>query len=133
MAATVGILVTLAIAVVAVQVYHTALLRAKFTAVVKATDDFKKAIELCAKLEPCAAAGALSGYKDGMLGIPYSRSGTYLASVQVASHGAITATATSVEGLAGETYVLTPSHLKGAPIVWAVSGTCKTRPAGAIC
>ena len=132
-AASFGIVLVMAIAVVAVQKYQTTQLRTKFAAVVKATEDFKMAIELCAKFGPCAKSGALSGLEDGTLGIPYSRSGTYLASVRVASNGTITATATKAEGLGGETYVLTPSYVKGAPLTWAVSGTCKTRAAGAIC
>jgi len=132
-AVTLGILVAMAIAVVVITRHRQAQLRAKFATVMVATENFKTAIELCAKFGPCAASGALSGLEDGTLGIPYSRSGTYLASVRVASNGTITATATEVEGLAGETYVLTPSYVKGAPITWAVSGTCKTRPAGAIC
>ena len=131
--ASFGILVAVVIAVVIIPRYQTAQLRTKFTAVVKATEDFKMAIEQCAKFGPCGAWGSLSGLRDGALGIPHSRSGTYLASVRVYSNGTIIATATNVEGLAGETYVLTPNFVKGAPITWAVSGTCKTRPAGAIC
>jgi len=137
MAVTLGILVAMAVvaavAMVAGHKYQIAQLRSKFTAVVKATDDFKTAIELCAKFGPCTKSGILSGLEDGTMGIPHSRSSTYLASVRVASNGTITATATQVEGLAGETYVLTPSYVKGSPMTWVAGGTCKTRAGGAIC
>jgi len=113
--------------------YQSLRLRTKFSAVVSAAESFKTAIELCAKFGPCAASGALSGLEEGTLGIPHASSGTYLASVRVASNGTITATATKAEGLAGETYVLTPRYVKGEALTWAVSGTCKTRPEGAIC
>lgn len=132
-AVTLGILVAMAIAVVVITKHRQVQLKAKFATVVAATENFKTAIDLCAKFGPCAASGTLSGMEDGTLGIPYSRSDTYLASVRVASNGTITATATKVEGLAGETYVLTPNYVKGAPITWAISGTCKTRPDGAVC
>lgn len=132
-AVTLGILVAMAIAVVVITKHRHAQLKARFATVMAATENFKTAIELCAKFGPCAASGALSGLEDGTLGIPYSRSDTYLASVRVSSNGTITATATNAEGLASETYVLTASYVKGAPITWAVSGTCKTRPTGAIC
>src|SRR5512140_100356 len=75
-------------AVAAVTVmYQNSQLRSKFGAVVSATEPFKKAIELCARFGPCAASGTLSGLGEGILGIPYSSSGTYLASVRVASNG----------------------------------------------
>ena len=41
--------------------------------------------------------------------------------------------ATEAESLAGETYVLTPSYVTGAPLTWAVCGSCKTLASGAIC
>lgn len=132
-AAALGISVVIVVTVVAMSRHRNAQLQARFATVMTATENFKMAIELCAKFGPCAKSGALSGLEDGTLGIPYSHSDTYLASVRVAANGTITATATNAEGLAGETYVLTPSYVKGAPITWAVSGTCKTRPAGAIC
>lgn len=131
--ATFGILVAIAMAVVVIPRYQSVQLRIKFAAVVSATESFKTAIELCAKFGPCAASGALSGLAEGTLGIPDSSSSTYLASVRVASNGTITATATRVEGLVGETYVLTPRYVKGAALTWAVSGSCRTRPYGAIC
>lgn len=130
--ASLGILAGVAVAVGMIR-YQNAQLRAKFATVVSATEPFKTAIELCAKFGPCAASGVLSGLEEGTLGIPYSRSGAYLASVRVTSNGTITATAIKGEGLAGETYVLAPNYVKGAPLAWTVSGTCKTRFVGAIC
>ena len=133
MIASFGILTAVMVGMVVIPMYQSAQLRPKFAAVINATEPYKATIEICARFGPCAKSGALSGLQEGTLGIPDTTSGPYLASVRVASNGTITATATKVEGLAGETYVLTPTFTKNAPITWAVSGTCKTRPGWAIC
>lgn len=120
-------------ALVGAPAYREYQIKKNFSTVIAATSRYQLAIELCAKFAECASSGSLSGLAEGTLGIPDSTSGPYLASVWVGPTGIITATATKADGLAGETYVLTPTYVKGAPIAWAVSGTCKTRPTGAIC
>ncbi len=130
--ASVALIAALAI-IAAMRVYQARALKQKFAEVINATGRYKTAIEICARFGRCAASGALAGLAEGTLGIPDTASGTYLARVAVASNGTITASANSKEGLAGETYVLTPRYVKGAPLVWAESGTCKTRAGGAIC
>jgi Tfp pilus assembly major pilin PilA len=133
MVASLGLLAAVLASTVILPMYRASQLKPKFAAVVNATEPYKTTIEICARYGPCATSGALSGLQEGTLGIPDTTSGTYLASVRVASNGTITATATRVEGLAGETYVLTPTFTRNAPITWTVSGTCKTRPGWAIC
>ena len=121
------------LAAVAIPSYQNYTLKAKFTEVVNAVSPYKTAIELCVQDGSCIAAGAYNTVQ-GSTGIPPTVATTYVASVTVAATGVITALATSAGGLAGETFILTPSaYVAGSPIQWTVSGTCKTRPSGAIC
>jgi len=108
-------------------------IRPKFSEVMVTMAPYKAAIENCAKAGTCVVDGALAGLGVGKLGVPPSIATTYLARVAVSPNGVITATASSAGGLAGETFVLTPTLAKNAQINWVVSGTCKTREAGAIC
>ena len=122
------------LAAVAIPSYQNYTLKAKFTEVVNVIGPYKTAVELCAQDGTCVASStALGSLAVGSLGVPASTTTTYTASVAVASTGTITATATSAGGLAGETYILTPTYATGSPITWAASGTCKSRGAGAIC
>jgi len=120
------------LAAVAIPSYQNYTLKAKFTEVVNAVAPYKTSIEICAQDGSCIVGGALSTAL-GSTGIPATTTTTYLASVALSSAGVITATATSAGGLSAETFVLTPTYTAGSPIIWAVSGTCKTRAAGAIC
>lgn len=126
--AVVGIL-----AAAAFPVYKTYTIRPKFSEVVQTLAPYRAAIETCAKDGSCVVAGALSGLGVGKLGVPPSISTTYLARVTVSPNGVITAVAGNAGGLAGETFILTPTLSKTAEITWAISGTCKTRASGAIC
>ncbi|MFA7269406.1 MAG: pilin [Sterolibacterium sp.] len=114
-------------------VYKTYTIRPKFADVMKVLAPYKAAIETCAKIGSCVVDGKLAGLGVGTQGVPPSISTTYLARVTVSPNGVITATANKVEGLAGETFILTPTLSNNAQITWTVSGTCKTREAGAIC
>lgn len=123
-------------AVIIKPMYETHLLKEKFAEVVKATEHYKLAIEICAKFGECATYGKLAGMQEGTLGIPDTISTAYIDRISVADNGTITTKTTRAEGLTGETYVLTPHYVKdvkGVTINWTVSGSCKTRPAGAIC
>lgn len=113
--------------------YKTHTIRPKFGEVMRTIAPYKAAIEACAKDGSCVLAGSLAGLGVGILGVPPSISTTYLARVEVSPNGIITATASNAGGLAGETFVLTPTLSAGAQITWSISGTCKTRDAGAIC
>ena len=113
--------------------YKNYTIRPKFAELPVILAPYKAAIEACAKNGSCVVDGALTGLGVGKLGVPPSISTTYMAKVAVSPNGVITATASNAGGLAGETFVLTPTLSKDGQIAWAVSGTCKTREAGAIC
>lgn len=113
--------------------YKNYTIRPKFSEVMVTIAPYKAAIETCAKNGTCVVDGSLSGLGVGKLGLPPAFSTTYMARVAVSPNGVITAIASNKGGLAGETFILTPSLSKNAQITWAVSGTCKTREAGAIC
>lgn len=113
--------------------YKTYTIRPKFAELPLILAPYKAAIEHCAKAGTCVVDGALAGLGVGKLGVPPSVATTYMARVAVSANGVITATASNYGGLAGETFVLTPTLAKGGQITWVVSGTCKTREAGAIC
>jgi len=113
--------------------YQNYTVRPKFAELPVILVPYKAAIERCAKDGSCVVDGALAGLGAGKLGVPPSISTTYMARVAVSPNGVITATASRYGGLAGETFVLTPTLAKNGQITWAVSGTCKTREAGAIC
>lgn len=126
--ATLGVL-----AVVSFPYYKTHTVKPKFAEVMQTLAPYKAAIETCAKDGSCVVDGALAGLGVGILGVPPSISTTYMAGVAISPKGVITATASNAGGLAGETFVLTPTLSNTSQITWAVSGTCKIREAGAIC
>ncbi|MFA7269322.1 MAG: pilin [Sterolibacterium sp.] len=121
------------LAAVAIPSYQNYTLKAKYTEVVNAASPYKTAIELCAQDGSCVVGGALAGISLGSGGVPATMATTYVASVGVSATGVITVIATNAGGLAGETFILTPTFAVGSPITWAATGTCKTRAAGAIC
>ncbi len=115
------------LAAVAIPAYQNYTLKAKFTEVTLGTAAAKTAVELCAQDQ-----GALTNCTAGSNGIPADQGASgYISSVATAA-GVITATAVSTQGLAGETYVMTPT-LSSGKVTWAITGTCKTRSAGPIC
>jgi len=113
--------------------YQNHTVRPKFAELPVILAPYKAAIENCAKAGSCVVDGTLAGLGVGKLGVPPSIATTYMARVAVSPNGVITATASNFGGLAGETFVLTPTVAKGGQITWVVSGSCKTREAGAIC
>jgi type IV pilus assembly protein PilA len=118
---------------VAINAYQDHLRKTRFSEVVNALAPYKDAVEYCAKDGSCLLGGTLSGLGVGKSGVPPSISTTYMARVAVATDGTITATASKAGGLDGETFVLTPTYVKGSRMTWTVSGTCKTRAGGPIC
>ena len=116
------------LAAVALPAYQTYSKKAKFSEVVVSTSGLKTQVELCvADLgAPTLCSTATNGI-DADATAPTPR----IATVKTVG-GQITATAVGtaaapVNGLSGETYILTPSAT--APVVWTVTGTCKTSPA----
>jgi len=85
----------------------------------------------------CFNAGTIQNVAFGYQGlIPAApNASTFLGGVTVSGAGVITATATSNQGLAAETYILTPTADAQGKVTWAVdaTSTCRTRAAGAIC
>ena len=117
------------LAAVAIPSYQNYTLKAKFTEVTLGTAGTKTAIEVCAQEQ----GGLTNCETPGSNGIPANVTASgYIASVNTSAGAIITATAVATGGLAGETYILTPTFANGK-VTWAVTGTCKTRTAGAIC
>lgn len=118
------------LAAIAVPQYQQFQRKARFTEVVSATGAFKSAVELCIQNnnnEPdkCDAGATGDGWS-----IPSKVTSAdvkvHVASVDVAK-GVITATASSTDGLAGETLILTPdSKTDTTKIFWKKTGTCTT-------
>ncbi len=124
------------LAAVAVPAYQNYTLKARFTEVVNATGGVKTGVEICVQEGNCFnGAGAPVNVAWLAFGsIPAQPIATNLvASVAVTAAGVITATATANQGLAGETYTLTPTADAQGRVTWVVAGTCLTRAAGAIC
>ncbi len=113
------------LAAIAIPAYQDYLKNAKFTEVVQATQALKTAVEVCAQDQ-----GAVTNCTAGSNGIPANLTAPskYVASVATAA-GIITATAVgasgaAVQGLYGETIVLSPTYNAATGVNWAVTGTC---------
>ncbi len=110
------------LASVALPAYQTYTKKAKFTEVVLATNGAKVAVEICAQdqaVSPIVACGA------GQNGVPANVAVAtgFVATVATVANGTITATAINTNGLAGETYTLTPALATGQ-VTWTKGGTC---------
>jgi type IV pilus assembly protein PilA len=119
------------LAAIAIPSYQNYTKKAKFTEVIQGTAPYKLAVEECVADASCVSGSAIAGITAGSNGFPVTASVTsdYMASVAVAGGGAITATAVTAGGLAGETYVITPALGTGAggantSVSWTASGTC---------
>jgi len=116
------------LAAVALPAYQDYTLKAKFTEVVISTAAAKTAVELCAQDQD-----TVTGCTGGAFGVPADIAATSgnLASIATLN-GVITATAvgvtaTPVNGMKGQTYILTPTlNATTKKVAWAVSGTCST-------
>ncbi len=109
------------LAAVALPAYQTYTAKSKFSEVVNATAALKTAVELCA-----LDKAGVTGCSDGATGPGYSIAAlaTYGKVDSVTTtNGVITAKAITGQGLAGETYILTPTFASGQT-KWAVSGSC---------
>ena len=122
------------LAAVAIPAYSNYTAKAHFAEVVSMTSAIKTAVEACVADGSCTIATAALG----TFGIPAAPTATAnMASIGMAA-GVITGTAVgaagaAVNGLQGETYILTPTLAADGSVHWAATGTCKSRAAGAIC
>ncbi|WP_421194295.1 type IVa pilus major pilin TapA [Aeromonas enteropelogenes] len=124
------------LAAIALPAYQTYTKKAKFTEVVSAVGPFKTAIEICAQTT-AAADGTLSTCDAGTNGVPpaVSVANGNVAKVEVdAANNSITATAvgtsaTPVNGLSGENYILVPTVASGK-VNWAASSASTCTGAG---
>ena len=114
------------LAAVALPAYQDYTKRAKFSEVVIGTSGIKTAVELCAQDQN----GVMTNCDGGATGPGWSIVNvdeTGIATSNVATitttDGVITATAKNANGLAGETYILTPAWANGK-VTWTKSGTC---------
>lgn len=125
------------LAAVAVPAYQNYTLKAKYTEVINATASIKTGIEICVQDGRCWNNGAIANVAFGAFGIiPVAPiASRYLNAVAVDATGNITATATAVEGLNSETYILNAAPDAQGKITWTVNAAsgCRTRAAGSIC
>jgi len=128
------------LAAVAVPAYQQYTLKARFTEVVNGAGPFKAGLETCVQSGACIAAGVLAVPATGAprqpTDVPNDIAGLEtgsLASVSVDAAGVILATARTINGLAGETYTLTPALTAQGGLTWLAGGTCRTRAGGPIC
>lgn len=116
------------LAAVALPAYQNYTLKARFSEVVVSTSAMKIGVETCVQDGSCVTNGVIAGIVAGSGDIPGLPAGTnVLASVAIADNGTITATATSNNGLTGQTYILVPAISNGAVTWTANTGTCFTQ------
>jgi type IV pilus assembly protein PilA len=115
------------LAAIALPQYQSYTNKAKFSEVLSLTSGHKLAIEICAQTE-----GTLANCAPSSNGVPadLSTTGRLASLAWVQGTGVLTATAvgsstTSVDGLEGETYILTGTYADGK-VTWVESGTCQT-------
>lgn len=120
--AIIGILASLAI-----PIYTNYSNKTKFSELIQATAPLKLAVELCANEQ-----GELTACGNGKNGVPDSFVATspdrgYVASIQVADNGVITATSQRIKINEQDkfTYILTPTLQANGQVIWEQSGSCK--------
>ena len=116
------------LASVAIPAYKQYTLKARFADVISGTTGFTSAINVCAQTGTCIVSGAISGLSAGVGEMPAApTANNHLTSVAITGSGVITATATSNNGLGGETYINTPAYSASTgETIWTVSGSCTT-------
>jgi type IV pilus assembly protein PilA len=114
------------LAAIALPAYQQYTKKAKFSEVVQATHALKTDVEICAQ-DLAALTACVAGSNGIGLNIATTNSTKYVDTVTTAANGVITAKARTINGLNGETYILTPALASGQ-VTWTVSGTCLTAP-----
>jgi type IV pilus assembly protein PilA len=116
------------LAAIALPAYQDYVAKAKFTEVSVGTSGLKTAVEICAQDQD-----TLTGCSDTKSGNGWSIDAVAaignIASIATAD-GVITSTAVGasggpVNGLSGDTYIMTPAYANGK-VTWTITGTCKT-------
>lgn len=109
------------LASVAIPAYASYSNKAKFTEIISLSTALKSAVEQCN-----SENGSMVGCSSGQGGLPAALDSAnpspYLLSLS-AVDGVITATARTVGGFKGETYVLSPV-VTDSSVTWVQSGTC---------
>ena len=116
------------LAAVAVPAYQQYTLKARFTEVIGSTASLKKGVEVCVQNGSCLSGTSIAGIAANAGDIPaVPAAGGAIGSVAIGADGVITATASTSNGLNGQTYILTPAYNDATKqVTWAVSGTCST-------
>ena len=110
------------LAAVALPAYQNYTKKAKFSEVVIATSAVKTQVEICAQ-----DLGKVAGCDGGTNGINADLGVVGRLKSLVTKDGIITATAVTTGGLAGETYIMTPTFTAGSQVTWDVTGgSCYT-------
>lgn len=114
---------------IAIPSYQNYTHRMYFSEVVQATVPFKTGVEQCYQNKNSKDKNI--DCSSGNRGVPPSLKGTdnsIIANIVVAPNGTITATAKKINGLKGETYILTPTATIQADgrktLSWDITGTC---------
>jgi len=122
------------LAAVAIPSYNNYTAKAKFSEIVSLTGGLKTGVETCVSDGSCMTAGAIAGIAAATGDIPaVPVAGGNLSSMTIGATGVITGTAISTGGLNGETFIMTPALTADGRVDWTITGTCKTRAAGALC
>lgn len=119
------------LAAIAIPQYQQYTKKARFTEIVNAAAPYKLAVDACYQEQANTMANCATPGTNGIPADTTAASGL-VASVATGANGVITATAVGtaavpVNGLSGETYILTPTAGAAggsASLTWAKTGTC---------
>ena len=118
------------LAAIALPQYTQYTKKAKFAEIVNLSAGYKTDVALCAQNNNNVLTTCVGGANGVGWEIKANQAVTVgnTATVAVAANGIITGTAVAVNGLNGETYILTPTANTDG-VSWVGTGTCKTSPA----
>jgi len=118
------------LAAIALPQYTQYTKKAKFAEIVNLSSGYKTDVALCAQNNNNVLTTCIGGASGVGWEIKANQAATVgnTATVAVAANGVITGTAVAVNGLNGETYILTPTASADG-LSWVGTGTCKTSPA----
>ena len=118
------------LAAIALPQYTQYTKKAKFAEIVNLSSGYKTDVALCAQNNNNVLTTCVGGANGVGWEIKSNQAATVgnTATVAVAANGVITGTAVAVNGLNGETYILTPTANTDG-VSWVGTGTCKTSPA----
>ncbi len=116
----IAIAIVAILAAVAVPSYLSHLRSAEFSSTVSVADSLKAVVAKCIE-----KSSGLTGCTQSTNAIPATVSAAAGIPGSTVANGVITATAATDAsyGVAGSTYILTPTYTAGSPITWAATGT----------